>query len=265
MNNLRPLQPSLRNETQNINENQTPQKPTFLENDPSTSNDRANNHRINTKSIKLTGTHHFPSNRLTNLQPNNRTAPAISLPYGTSPHPKLPLHGNEKARKTEGRRPRHSLGNGTETPNGPGGLNGSQRSKRSHQTNIRTIEETKFIYPQPFIGNPNDLRNFLRSVTLYLEINQHIYDNDEKKTVLLFSLLKEEAAVWKKQFLRQPLSDETLVVEQYHYLIENLRKDFECADTEIDDPDELDNLDLESHTTQLKISLGSHPERIRSR
>ena len=56
--------------------------------------------------------------------------------------------------------------------------------------------------PKPFSGKRDEFDKFLQDVTLYLEVNDEIYNSDKKKIAYTLSFMNDgDAAAWKSQFL----------------------------------------------------------------
>lgn len=57
--------------------------------------------------------------------------------------------------------------------------------------------------PNAFDGNPAQLEQFIMNCKLYLDVDRGVYDNDQKKTGFIMSLLSEGSAlVWKMQYYK---------------------------------------------------------------
>ena len=65
-----------------------------------------------------------------------------------------------------------------------------------------STKETRINLPKEFTGDRAHLNSFLQDVDLYLVMNGHIYDSDDKKIVFILSFLTDGTArVWKESFL----------------------------------------------------------------
>ena len=63
--------------------------------------------------------------------------------------------------------------------------------------------ELKINFPKTFNGKPSNLKRFLQDTQLYLQVNNQIYNSDDKKTTfVLFLLTDGPAATWKDNFLQ---------------------------------------------------------------
>ena len=64
--------------------------------------------------------------------------------------------------------------------------------------------ELKINPPKPFSGKRDEFDKFLQDVTLYLELNNEIYNSDKKKIAYTLSFMNDgDAAAWKSQFLTE--------------------------------------------------------------
>ena len=58
--------------------------------------------------------------------------------------------------------------------------------------------------PKPFSGRRDEFDKFLQDVTLYLELNDEIYDSNKKKIAYTLSFMNDgDAAAWKSQYLTE--------------------------------------------------------------
>ena len=72
-----------------------------------------------------------------------------------------------------------------------------------------TAKETRINLPKEFTGDRHDVSSFLQDVDLYLIMNSHIYDTDNKKIVFILSFLTDGAAqTWKESFLTEKTKKE---------------------------------------------------------
>ena len=63
-------------------------------------------------------------------------------------------------------------------------------------------KEVKIKTPTKFKGEKDKVTKFIREVELYLHINKHIYDTDEKKIVFMLSFMTDIAtAAWKEAYI----------------------------------------------------------------
>ena len=63
-------------------------------------------------------------------------------------------------------------------------------------------KETRINLPKEFTGDQNDVSSFLQDVDLYIIMNLHIYDTNDKKITFILSFLTDGAAwTWKESFL----------------------------------------------------------------
>ena len=63
-------------------------------------------------------------------------------------------------------------------------------------------KEVKIKTPTEFKGEKDKATKFIREVELYLHINKHIYDTDEKKITFMLSFMTDgAAAAWKEAYI----------------------------------------------------------------
>jgi hypothetical protein len=72
----------------------------------------------------------------------------------------------------------------------------------SKSTSTATLKEFIINKPKELDGNRKDVQSFILDCKVYLQVNQHIYTNDDSKVafVLLF-MNKKEAKRWKENCL----------------------------------------------------------------
>ena len=64
--------------------------------------------------------------------------------------------------------------------------------------------ELKINPLKPFSGKRDEFNKFLQDITLYLELNDEIYNSDKKKIAYTLSFINDgDAAAWKSQFLTE--------------------------------------------------------------
>ena len=75
-------------------------------------------------------------------------------------------------------------------------------------TSAEKTAEIKLKLPKTFSGKQTNLNKFIQDVTLYLAVNQEVYNNDEKKIAFLLSYMTDRNAVsWKEEFLAQKIDE----------------------------------------------------------
>jgi hypothetical protein len=73
---------------------------------------------------------------------------------------------------------------------------------------MKASETIKLNPPTPFTGKRSEFVLFLQDVYIYLKVNQHTYDNDDKKISFILSYLTGgDAAVWKQQFIQTKIEE----------------------------------------------------------
>ena len=71
-------------------------------------------------------------------------------------------------------------------------------------TNELKLIKLKINPPKPFSGRRDEFDKFLQDVTLYLELNDEIYDSNKKKIAYTLSFMNDgDAAAWKSQYLTE--------------------------------------------------------------
>ena len=64
------------------------------------------------------------------------------------------------------------------------------------------IKEVKIRTPSEFKGDKDKATKFIREIELYLHINEHIYDTDEKRIAFALSFMTDgAAAAWKEAYI----------------------------------------------------------------
>ena len=58
-------------------------------------------------------------------------------------------------------------------------------------TTIEKTTEIKLNPPKAFISKQTELNKFIQDVTLYITVNQEVYNNDKKKIAFLLSFMTE--------------------------------------------------------------------------
>ena len=62
--------------------------------------------------------------------------------------------------------------------------------------------------PDDFNGDRKEIQRFLLNCKVYLQINKHIYDNDESQIAFILSFMnKKEAGKWKENYLLSLIND----------------------------------------------------------
>ena len=92
------------------------------------------------------------------------------------------------------------------------------------------------------------MNKFIQDVTLYLAVNQEVYNNNEEKIAFLLLYMTEgDAMSWKKEFLAQKIdeankADEDLALRSYKEVQDAIKKSFEPFDGPRDALKEMKNL-----------------------
>ena len=94
-------------------------------------------------------------------------------------------------------------------------------------------KEIRINPPKPFDGNHNNLASFIQDIYVYLTLNRHIYDSQEKKIIFALSYLTEGTAkAWKEAFLGEILSQRPANFGTYEEFITRLQTAFSASDVE---------------------------------
>jgi hypothetical protein len=68
--------------------------------------------------------------------------------------------------------------------------------------------EVKIRVPADFIGETTKMKKFIEECELYIRVNPHIYDTDEKKVVFALSfMIGGTATAWKEAFTAKAITD----------------------------------------------------------
>jgi hypothetical protein len=75
-------------------------------------------------------------------------------------------------------------------------------------TMTKASEKIELNPPTPFSGKRNEFVLFMQDVYIYLTVNRHLYDNNDKKISLILSYLSRgDAAIWKQQFIQTKIEE----------------------------------------------------------
>src|SRR5271154_7057378 len=70
------------------------------------------------------------------------------------------------------------------------------------------LKEIKLNPPKPFTGKQTELKKFTQDVTVYLSMNSHLYDTDQKKIAFVLSFMNDgDAASWKEEYLERRIEE----------------------------------------------------------
>jgi len=150
-------------------------------------------------------------------------------------------------------------------PGGPGGPGGPFDSSfnlfRStpRQNNQR---ELKLEAIKPFDGRPQNLKKFLQECNLHLQVNQGIYNNEDKKVAFVLSQMSEGAAIpWKQQFMDMITDDQgTYNFPEYQDFTRDLKAFFKDTDAKADALYKLSNAhqgnnSIQSHNAWFAVMI----------
>jgi hypothetical protein len=72
----------------------------------------------------------------------------------------------------------------------------------------KASDKIKLNTPTPFTGKQNEFVLFMQDIYIYLKVNQHIYNDDNKKISFILSYLTGgDAAIWKQQFIQTKIEE----------------------------------------------------------
>jgi hypothetical protein len=75
-------------------------------------------------------------------------------------------------------------------------------------TTPKASDQIKLNTPTPFTGKRNKFVLFMQDIYIYLKVNQHIYNNNDKKISFILSYLTGgDAAIWKQQFIQTKIEE----------------------------------------------------------
>jgi hypothetical protein len=75
-------------------------------------------------------------------------------------------------------------------------------------TTPKASDKIKLNTPTPFTGKRNKFVLFMQDIYIYLKVNQHIYDGNDKKISFILSYLTGgDAAIWKQQFIQTKIEE----------------------------------------------------------
>ena len=77
-------------------------------------------------------------------------------------------------------------------------------ARQNTNQNVQNSKEIRINLPKEFSGLQSEAGPFLQDVTLYLTLNQEVYNNDNKKIVFALSFMNSgPAQAWKESFTTQ--------------------------------------------------------------
>ena len=126
-------------------------------------------------------------------------------------------------------------------------------------TDTSKAREVKLNPPKPFTGKREDLKKFLQDTSLYILVNDKIYDTDVKKIAFTLSFMNEgDAASWKEQLLEDAMALPTLDLGTWKQFKINLEEAFKPYDAPGDALEEMKTLrmgnnSIEEHIAKFKM------------
>jgi Ty3 transposon capsid-like protein/Zinc knuckle len=126
-------------------------------------------------------------------------------------------------------------------------------------TDTSKAREVKLNPPKPFTGKREDLKKFLQDTSLYILVNDKIYDTDVKKIAFTLSFMNEgDAASWKEQLLEDAMALPSLDLGTWKRFKDNLEEAFKPYDAPGDALEEMKTLrmgnnSIEEHIAKFKM------------
>ena len=110
-------------------------------------------------------------------------------------------------------------------------------------TETSRIREVKLNLLKPFTGKREDLKKFLQDTSLYILVNDKIYNTDTKKIAFALSFMnKGDAASWKEQLLEEAMAQPDLNLGTWKQFKDNLEEAFKPYDAPGDALEEIKTL-----------------------
>jgi hypothetical protein len=124
---------------------------------------------------------------------------------------------------------------------------------------VSKSREVKLNPPKAFTGKREDLKKFLQDTSLYLLVNDKVYDTDIKKIAFALSFMNEgDAASWKEQLLEDAMALPSLDLGTWTQFKASLEDSFKPYDAPGDALEEMKalrmgNNSIEEHTAKFKM------------
>jgi hypothetical protein len=115
-----------------------------------------------------------------------------------------------------------------------------------------TPKELRIHNPPEFSGKRSEFAAFVDAFRMYLNLNERLYDNDDKKiTFVLSYFTKGEAAQWKSSFIAEKTNDnDEIKLGTWKAFNERLEADFREIDEKGDALFRLQNLEQQGRTAE---------------
>ena len=126
-------------------------------------------------------------------------------------------------------------------------------------TETSRIREVKLNPPKLFTGKREDLKKFLQDISLYILVNDKIYNTNTKKITFALSFMNEgDAASWKEQLLEEAMAQPDLNLGTWKQFKDDLEEAFKPYDALRDALKEMKTLQMgnnliEKHITKFKM------------
>ena len=126
-------------------------------------------------------------------------------------------------------------------------------------TETSRIREVKLNLPKLFTRKREDLKKFLQDTSLYILVNDKIYNTDMKKIAFVLSFMnKGDVASWKEQLLEEAMVQPDLNLGTWKQFKDNLKEAFKPYDVSGDALKEMKTLwmgnnSIEEHIIKFKM------------
>ena len=126
-------------------------------------------------------------------------------------------------------------------------------------TETSRIREVKLNLPKLFTEKRKDLKKFLQDTSLYILVNDKIYNTNTKKIAFALSFMNEgDTASWKEQLLEEAMAQPDLNLGTWKQFKDDLEEAFKPYDAPGDTLEEMKTLQMgnnsiEGHIAKFKM------------
>ena len=122
-------------------------------------------------------------------------------------------------------------------------------------TETSRFREVKLNPLKPFTEKREDLMKFLQDTSLYILVNDKIYNTDTKKIAFAFSFMnKGDAASWKEQLFEEAMAQPDLNLGTWKQFKDNLEEAFKPYDAPGDTLEEMKTLQMGNNSIEEHIA-----------
>jgi Ty3 transposon capsid-like protein/Zinc knuckle len=83
-----------------------------------------------------------------------------------------------------------------------------EQTQNAPTVQLEATNKVKLNPPTPFDGKRNNFLIFMQDIYVYLKVNRHIYNDDDKKISFILSYLTGgDASIWKQQFIQSKIEE----------------------------------------------------------